>query len=169
MSAKLVMIEFVTHLLNCYFIQLLCLSNGRRHWYEFEFMNQIILWNLEYYQKQLRQFLMPISVLCKLFFRLDAMLYKHCRKDAKKFCHAPENWHDADSTNPEQGPWTLGCLYRNMKQSIKDPDHQVRLDWYWRIKNWIFSDSIEIQQKTWCFLRSERPEKLFSLTTNHPF
>ena len=46
-------------------------------------------------------------------FRLDPDLFKSCRKDAMALCHEKGDWLD-DSTNPDQGPLVLSCLYRNM-------------------------------------------------------
>lgn len=51
-------------------------------------------------------------------FKLDPQLYKACKDDSVKFCHAKRNWNDEDGQmDPERGPLVLPCLYRYAYQS----------------------------------------------------
>ncbi|GLH04957.1 Golgi apparatus protein 1 [Gryllus bimaculatus] len=46
-------------------------------------------------------------------FKLDPQLYRECRDDAARFCHAKRVWVDMDGQmDPERGPLVLPCLYR---------------------------------------------------------
>ncbi|PSN56256.1 Golgi apparatus protein 1 [Blattella germanica] len=46
-------------------------------------------------------------------FKLDPQLYRQCREDAIRFCHAKNTWSDdATRYDPERGPLVLPCLYR---------------------------------------------------------
>ncbi|XP_075159778.1 Golgi apparatus protein 1 isoform X2 [Haematobia irritans] len=47
-------------------------------------------------------------------FKLDPQLYKQCRDDAIKYCHAKKQWDDVANVqmDPERGPLILPCLHR---------------------------------------------------------
>ena len=47
-------------------------------------------------------------------FKLDPQLYKHCRDDVIKFCHAKKFWDDANDKqmDPERDPLIFPCLHR---------------------------------------------------------
>ncbi|XP_049951626.1 Golgi apparatus protein 1 [Schistocerca serialis cubense] len=46
-------------------------------------------------------------------FKLDPQLFRNCREDAARLCHAKRFWIDADGQmDPERGPLVLPCLYR---------------------------------------------------------
>ncbi|XP_063230835.1 Golgi apparatus protein 1 [Bacillus rossius redtenbacheri] len=45
-------------------------------------------------------------------FKLDPQLYRRCREDAVKLCHAKKAWTDDGQMDPERGPLVLPCLYR---------------------------------------------------------
>lgn len=55
--------------------------------------------------------LMQIQYFVARDFKLDPQLYKACREDASKFCHASKTWEDK-SLDPDNGPLVLPCLYR---------------------------------------------------------
>lgn len=42
-------------------------------------------------------------------FKLDTQLFRSCRDDAVRFCHAKNMWADEQMN---QGPLVLACLYR---------------------------------------------------------
>nr|XP_022918978.1 Golgi apparatus protein 1 isoform X1 [Onthophagus taurus] len=52
-------------------------------------------------------------------FKLDPQLYKACRDDANRFCHAGKEWEDP-TNHPESGPLVLPCLYRYAYGPNKD-------------------------------------------------
>lgn len=62
----------------------------------------------------------------KINFRMDPALFKHCHSDAKKLCHASDDWVKVESTDVNNSPMILPCLYRHMKHHDKDPELQVR-------------------------------------------
>lgn len=43
-------------------------------------------------------------------FKLDPQLYRACKDDAVRICHAPKSWEEG--TGPNNGPLILPCLYR---------------------------------------------------------
>lgn len=47
-------------------------------------------------------------------FKLDPLLFRSCRDDAHRICHAKDNWADigADKMDPDREPLILPCLYR---------------------------------------------------------
>lgn len=45
-------------------------------------------------------------------FKLDPQLYRACRYDANRLCHASNSWEDKDNYDPNNGPLILPCLYR---------------------------------------------------------
>ena len=46
-------------------------------------------------------------------YKLDSKLYRGCREDAARLCHAKRAWADSPaSTDPERGVLVLPCLYR---------------------------------------------------------
>jgi Golgi apparatus protein 1 len=47
-------------------------------------------------------------------FKLDPQLYRNCKEDAIKFCHAKSSWADVEPSqmDPERGPLVLPCLHR---------------------------------------------------------
>lgn len=49
-------------------------------------------------------------------FKLDPQLYRNCREDAIRICHAKKNWADVGSDlnqmDPDREPIILPCLYR---------------------------------------------------------
>lgn len=58
-------------------------------------------------------------------FKLDPQLYRKCREDAVRVCHAKKDWTDmegADSAqmDPERGPLVLPCLHRNALHGTGD-------------------------------------------------
>ncbi|XP_015923497.1 Golgi apparatus protein 1 [Parasteatoda tepidariorum] len=68
--------------------------------------------------------LLQIQYFVSRDFKLDPILYKRCRADAEKHCHAKKNWHDKPSRmDPERGPMVLPCLYRYAYH----PDKNVQL------------------------------------------
>lgn len=49
-------------------------------------------------------------------FKLDPQLYRKCKDDAVKYCHAKRTWADLGDDgqqNPERGPLVLPCLHRH--------------------------------------------------------
>ncbi|KAK2580723.1 hypothetical protein KPH14_011351 [Odynerus spinipes] len=47
-------------------------------------------------------------------FKLDPQLYKACKYDASRLCHAANAWaNDGTQMDPERGPLVLPCLYRH--------------------------------------------------------
>lgn len=61
------------------------------------------------------QALMQIQYFVARNFKLDPQLYRHCKDDAVKLCHAKRTWDDVtgDSMDPERAPMILPCLHRN--------------------------------------------------------
>jgi golgi apparatus protein 1 len=50
-------------------------------------------------------------------YKLDPPLYRECRDDAIKFCHAKKSWSDDPlHMDPQRGPLVLPCLYRLSNQ-----------------------------------------------------
>lgn len=50
-------------------------------------------------------------------FKLDPQLYKACKFDAMRLCHARNAWaNDGKQMDPETGPLVLPCLYRHAYQ-----------------------------------------------------
>ncbi|XP_032671298.1 Golgi apparatus protein 1 [Odontomachus brunneus] len=50
-------------------------------------------------------------------FKLDPQLYKACKFDAVRLCHARNAWtNDGKQMDPETGPLVLPCLYRHAYQ-----------------------------------------------------
>lgn len=50
-------------------------------------------------------------------FKLDPQLYKACKFDAVRLCHARNVWaNDGKQMDPETGPLVLPCLYRHVYQ-----------------------------------------------------
>lgn len=47
-------------------------------------------------------------------FKLDPLLYKHCKEDAVKYCHSKKTWDDVLTiqADPERGPLIFPCLHR---------------------------------------------------------
>ena len=48
-------------------------------------------------------------------FKLDPQLYRQCKEDAIRICHAKNSWADvniADQMDPDREPLILPCLYR---------------------------------------------------------
>lgn len=57
--------------------------------------------------------LMQIQYFIARDFKLDPQLFKACKNDAVKMCHAKNTWNDEPSRmDPERGPLVLPCLYR---------------------------------------------------------
>ncbi|CAO1434349.1 unnamed protein product [Diamesa serratosioi] len=58
--------------------------------------------------------LLQIQYFTSRDFKLDAQLYKSCKNDAVKFCHAKKSWADMspEQMDPERGPMVLPCLHR---------------------------------------------------------
>lgn len=59
-------------------------------------------------------------------YKLDPPLYRECRDDAIRLCHAKKAWSD-DPTHmdPERGPMVLPCLYRIAAQET--PKFKVKM------------------------------------------
>nr|CAD7426932.1 unnamed protein product [Timema monikensis] len=54
-------------------------------------------------------------------YKLDPQLYRQCRDDAVRLCHAKKVWADDNaSMDPERGPLVLPCLYRYAYHSQKN-------------------------------------------------
>nr|CAD7455671.1 unnamed protein product [Timema tahoe] len=54
-------------------------------------------------------------------YKLDPQLYRQCRDDAVRLCHAKKVWaDDTASMDPERGPLVLPCLYRYAYHSQKN-------------------------------------------------
>ncbi|XP_065332192.1 Golgi apparatus protein 1 [Cloeon dipterum] len=50
-------------------------------------------------------------------YKLDPPLYRECREDAIKSCHAKKSWSDdPNHMDPQRGPLVLPCLYRLANQ-----------------------------------------------------
>lgn len=50
-------------------------------------------------------------------YKLDPPLYRECRDDAIKYCHAKKSWSDdPNHMDPQRGPLVLPCLYRLSNQ-----------------------------------------------------
>lgn len=50
-------------------------------------------------------------------YKLDPQLYKACKYDAIRLCHAANAWaNDGTQMDPERGPLVLPCLYRHAYQ-----------------------------------------------------
>lgn len=45
-------------------------------------------------------------------FNLDPLLYRSCKEDAVKKCHASSDWSLENANTPNNGPLILPCLYR---------------------------------------------------------
>lgn len=58
--------------------------------------------------------LMQIQYFVARDFKLEPQLYRSCRDDAVRLCHAKRTWADLDAAqmDPERGPMVLPCLYR---------------------------------------------------------
>lgn len=58
--------------------------------------------------------LMQIQYFVARDFKLEPQLYRSCKDDAIRLCHAKHTWADLDSAqmDPERGPMILPCLYR---------------------------------------------------------
>lgn len=58
--------------------------------------------------------LMQIQYFVARDFKLEPQLYRSCRDDAIRLCHAKHTWADLDTDqmDPERGPMILPCLYR---------------------------------------------------------
>lgn len=59
--------------------------------------------------------LMQIQYFVARDYKLDPQLYRSCKEDAIRICHAKKTWADIDNgqMDPERGPLILPCLYRN--------------------------------------------------------
>ena len=54
-------------------------------------------------------------------FKLDPQLYRACRFDATRLCHARNAWAtDGKQMDPERGPLVLPCLYRHVYHPQKN-------------------------------------------------
>lgn len=45
-------------------------------------------------------------------FKLDPQLYRSCKEDAYKLCHAKKSWINEANYDPDNSPLVLPCLYR---------------------------------------------------------
>ena len=64
-------------------------------------------------------------------FKLDPQLYRQCREDAVRFCHAKNAWADDGSRyDPERGPLVLPCLYRYAHH----PEKNMRVSLFLSVK-----------------------------------
>ncbi|XP_017773865.1 PREDICTED: Golgi apparatus protein 1 [Nicrophorus vespilloides] len=45
-------------------------------------------------------------------FKLDPQLYRSCREDATRLCHASKDWENKNPYDTNNGPLILPCLYR---------------------------------------------------------
>lgn len=59
-------------------------------------------------------------------FKLDPQLYRNCKEDAIRICHAKDSWTDVgnDQMDPDREPLILPCLYRYAYNSEKKKDLQ---------------------------------------------
>lgn len=58
-------------------------------------------------------------------FKLDPQLYRKCREDAVRVCHAKKTWTEMENVDsaqmdPERGPLVLSCLHRNALHGAGD-------------------------------------------------
>ncbi|GAB0086076.1 Golgi apparatus protein 1 [Sergentomyia squamirostris] len=67
-----------------------------------------------YMTKECETALLQIQYFIARDFKLDPQLYRHCKDDAERFCHAKKSWADVTSgqLDPERGPLILPCLHR---------------------------------------------------------
>lgn len=56
--------------------------------------------------------LMQIQYFVARDFKLDPQLYRACRDDANRLCHASKSWEESNSYATDNGPLVLPCLYR---------------------------------------------------------
>ncbi|ESO98200.1 hypothetical protein LOTGIDRAFT_114272 [Lottia gigantea] len=63
-------------------------------------------------------------------FRLDAKLYRKCRKFAKKYCKMPGTWWVSSNEHPQKPKIIFACLYRKLQQKkikvTRGCRHEVR-------------------------------------------
>jgi hypothetical protein len=52
-------------------------------------------------------------------------LYKVCKDDAIKYCNAKRVWHDW-STDVDEGPLVLPCLYHHIRDQGDDNNNKVK-------------------------------------------
>lgn len=80
----------------------------------------------DYMTKNCEKALMQIQYFVARDYKLDPQLYRSCRNDAVRLCHAKEHWADTDAgvlaMDPERGPLILPCLHRYAYGHEKD-DH----------------------------------------------
>ncbi|XP_059622678.1 Golgi apparatus protein 1 isoform X2 [Phlebotomus argentipes] len=67
-------------------------------------------------------------------FKLDPQLYRHCKEDAVRLCHAKKAWADVTSEqmDPERGPLVLPCLHRYAYHA--SPDMHLRPECFHEVK-----------------------------------
>lgn len=71
-------------------------------------------------------------------FKLDPQLYRACKVDATRLCHARNAWaNDGRQMDPERGPLVLPCLYRHAYHPQKNMT----------VRFYIISDIINLDQK----------------------
>lgn len=60
------------------------------------------------------QALKQINYFVSRNFKLDPQLYRSCKEDAIRICHAKKSWADInnDQMDPDREPMILPCLYR---------------------------------------------------------
>lgn len=70
--------------------------------------------NTKYMTAECETALMQIEYFIARNFQLDPQLYRACRNDAVRHCHARNQWSEvnADKMGPERGPLIFSCLYR---------------------------------------------------------
>lgn len=65
--------------------------------------------------------LMQIQYFVARDFKLDPQLYRACREDATRLCHASRDWEDNKvNYDPNNAPLVLPCLYRYLYHPDKD-------------------------------------------------
>ncbi|CAM1322896.1 GLG1 (predicted), partial [Pycnogonum litorale] len=71
--------------------------------------------------EECRDKLLQIQYFIARDYKLDTRLYKACKKNAVKFCHAKDVWwDDPENMDPERGPLILPCLYRYAYHPMKE-------------------------------------------------
>lgn len=61
-------------------------------------------------------------------FKLEPQLYRHCKEDAIRICHAKKTWADVntDQMDPDREPLILPCLYRYMYSNNAEKKIQLK-------------------------------------------
>lgn len=122
--------------------------------------------------------LMQIQYFVARDFKLDPQLYRNCKADAIKLCHAKPSWDNADNApmDPDRGPLILPCLYRSAFHP--DKDVQLKPECFQEIKRVMRQRAISVDLipevedmciddlANYCFDKTQKGEEMQCLQDN---